>query len=193
MSKSDDENKDLIPTPRPLTGIKPPQALVTTGQISESWKLFIQKWKNYAILTQLNKQSMEYQVALFLHSIGDDALVIYNGFVFKSAESDRTVDEIIDEFTKYAIGEINESYERFKFNQCIQKKDETVEQFLTNVRTLVKTCNYCKECVDSIIRDRIILGVNDAEVQETLLKERNPSLKKCIDIIKAAESAQNLQ
>ncbi|ELT92015.1 hypothetical protein CAPTEDRAFT_209339 [Capitella teleta] len=68
------------PPPPPFSGIKPPNALNVHGNVREAWKLFKQKWTNYTILTQLERQPREYQCAMLLHALGDDALMIYNGF-----------------------------------------------------------------------------------------------------------------
>ena len=132
---------------------------------------------------------MPYQVALLLNTLGDDALKVYNGFVFTTTEDKRTTAEVIAKIDEFAIGEINETFERFKFNKRSQREGETFESFLTSIRTLVKTCNYCNTCVDSILRDRILLGVQDPTTQQLLLKERKLTLNKCIDICKAAEDA----
>ena len=173
-------------TPAPISGIKPPLPLVLGANIADNWRLFKQKWDNYAILTNLNKQAKEYQVALLLHTLGDDALIVYNGF---DLPGDLTCDKIIKLFDNYAIGETNESYERFVFNNRSQKENENFETFLTAIRTLIKTCNYCDTCLPSILRDRIVVGIRDTMTQNTLLKERKLTLDSAISIGKAAELA----
>jgi len=41
----------------PVAGLRPPQSLnVTDTNISENWRLFRQKWQNYAVITNLNQQ-----------------------------------------------------------------------------------------------------------------------------------------
>ena len=80
-------------------------------------------------------------------------------------------------------------HERFVFNQRCQSPDENFETFLTSIRTLIKTCNYHHGSVDSILRDRIVLGVIDKETQKRLLREADLTLVKCIAICKAAENA----
>ena len=60
----------------PIQGIAPPEKLQTKGNIAENWKTFKQVWTNYAIITNLDKQSGQYRVALFLHCIGTEALKI---------------------------------------------------------------------------------------------------------------------
>ena len=125
--------------PGPVAELRPPQPLnVTDTNIFENWRLFHQKWRNYAVITNLNQQPRLYQVALFLHTIGDEALKVYNGFKFDTTEADRTVDEIVQKFETFAVGEINETYERYIFNRRNQHDGESFEAFLTTVRNLVK-------------------------------------------------------
>ena len=125
---------------------------------------------------------------MFLHTIGDNALKIYNGFTFPNGEN-ITVADIIAKFDTFAVGETNETYERFLFNNRNQLDCESFETFLAAIRSLVKTCNYCENCIDSILRDRIVLGIRDTTTQTALLKERNFTLQTCIDTCKAAENA----
>ena len=171
-----------------IGGIKPPQPFTLQNTTAANWRLFKQRWDNYSVLTNLHAKSQTLQVALFLHCLADDALAIYNGFSFPSNEP--TCDDIIAKFNDFAIGELNTSYERYVFNKRIQAEGENFETFLASIRTLVKTCNYCAKCVDSILRDRIILGIRDCELQKSLLKERDISLSAAINQCKAVETAQ---
>lgn len=141
------------------------------------------------MLSQLEKHDKVVQVALFKHVLADDALKAYNSFVFTTEESERTVNEITEKFEEYAIGKVNETYERFVFNCRNQVEGETFEQFYSNLRSLVKTCMYCDKCLPSMVRDRIVLGIRDSCLQTELLKVRDLTLEKCIDICKAAENA----
>ena len=144
--------------PNPIPGIRPPAELIVEGNIGDNWKLFKQKWINYSIITNLEAHPRRYAVALFLHTIGDNALKIYNGFTFPNEEN-ITVADIIAKFDTFAVGETNETYERFLFNKRNQLDCESFETFLAAIRSLVKTCNYCENCIDSILRDRIVLGI----------------------------------
>ena len=55
----------------------------------------------------------------------------------------------------------------------------------------MKSFNFCDACRNSTLRDRIVLGVIVRDVQEALLKERNISLERTIDIRRAAENAKS--
>ena len=51
---------------------------------------------------------------------------------------------------------------------------------------------YCefRDLIESFIRDKIALGVQDKKVQERLLRETNLSLDKAISICRAAEGVK---
>lgn len=97
-----------------------------------------------------------------------------------------TLMQFSQKFQDYAVGEINEMHERYNFNKRRQE-DATFENFYSNIRTLVKTCNYCEQCVDSMLPDRIVLGIRNTDTQTELLKVRNLSRAKCVDICKTSE------
>ena len=74
--------------------------------------------------------------------------------------------------------------------KIIMKKCEFVKKCKGNVYiSAIKTCNYWDNCVDTILRDRIVLGIRDPDTQTQLLKERALTTTVCIAICKAAESA----
>ena len=185
MATSSDRTQNAIPA---IGG--PPQALCIQFNPCENWKLFNQKWQNYSVITNLERQDTNYQVALLLHTLGDEALKVYNGFNFHGDDRHRTVDEIIAKFDEFVlVGAVNETYERFLFNRREQKEGESFENFQSAIRTLAKTCNYCDNCKESLLRDRIVIGVRDSSIQTTLLKERHPTLGSCVAICKSAENA----
>ena len=92
-------------------------------------------------------------------------------------------------FDKYAIGETNETYELYIFHTRKQGESETVESFITALRTLVKTCNFCHDCVSLVLRDQVVLGIHNPQTQAELLKIRQLDLQGCLDICKLSENA----
>ncbi|GFR81758.1 30S ribosomal protein S7P [Elysia marginata] len=124
------------------SGIRPPHTLNLKESPIEGWKLFKQSWENYVVITDILKKDNKYQKAMFLHCIGPDAFKVYN--TFNLAEDDTTkLQDIIAKFENFIIGETNESYERYKFNQRNQLSEETTDQFITALKTLSPTCNFC--------------------------------------------------
>ena len=108
---------------------------------------------------------------------------------------DRSVEDIVTAFDNHFIGKINETHERYVFNRRDQQADETVDNiqdYIAALRTLSSTCNFC-DCLklkDTLLRDRIVLGIRDSSTRKRLLQEADLNLKTCIDIImcRAAEA-----
>ena len=168
---------------------RPPPPLILDGDPLQSWKRWKKRWNNYALLSALSKEERQFQIAQIENCLGDDALRTLEGLKFPTAEDARTVAEIIDAFDTFVVGEVNQTLERFNFGKRQQAEGESFDKFVSDLRILMKTCDYCDNCCDSILRDRIILGIQSEEIRGDLLKERNLTLEKCIDICKAGESA----
>ena len=183
-----ESSSKTVATPPPIIhGIQPPTGLnLTDKHKATNWKAYKQQWENYAIVSQLEKQTEEYRVALFLYSIGTEAVKIYNSFDM-TEENRRKLSEIMKEFDRYAVGETNETYERYVFNSRNQKEDENIDKYVAELRTLAQSCGFCKCLTDSLIRDRIVLGIRNDETRKRLLRQPKLTLQKCIDIVKSEE------
>ena len=63
------------------------------------------------------------------------------------------------------------------------------DTFLEDLLQLAKSCDFCSGCEESLIRDRIIIGLKDADTIDKLLDEAGStilmaSVKECIKIKK---------
>ena len=172
----------------PIQGIQPPRPLDVEGNIADNWKAFKQAWSNYPIIMNVNTQPESYKVALFLHCVGPEALKIFNGMSFSKSSDREKVECIIAKFDEFTIGEVNETYERYVFNSRNQSPEESIDAYIAIIRTLAQTCNFCDCRRDSLIRDRIVLGVCNPQTRKRLLQERKLTLNKCIDICRSSES-----
>ena len=64
---------------------------------------------------------------------------------------------------------------------------ESISAYITDLRTIARNCAHEDMTPDEIIRDRLVLGLNDNKMRERLLRITDLSLEKAIDICKAAE------
>ena len=152
-----------VPTPA-MRHIRPPERLHLGENAVKHWKIFRQRWESYALISGVDTMELPKQKALFIHCLEDEALEAYNTFQLNDTS---TLKDVLDSFEKFVIGECNETYERFMFNNKVQEPGEKFELFYADLQRLIKTCNYCQDCEKSILRDRIVLGVNDTTVQKT--------------------------
>ena len=163
-----------------LAGIKPPTVLNFDSNIAADWPIWKQQWANYVVVSRLDGQSPQYQTAMLLNSIGTDALKVFNGFVF--ADEPIAVDSVIRKFDDHIIGQLNETYERYKFNSRKQNTDESIDTYVTALRALAKNCNFCQCMGDTLLRDRMIMGICDSDTRKRLLQTPKLSVELCIDV-----------
>ena len=89
----------------------------------------------------------------------------------------------------YATGIVNETLERHKFNVRRQASDESFDDFLTALKNLSKSCNFCERCHDGLVRDRVVAGVRDDSTRRSLLGTRELSLQSAEDVCRSEEKA----
>mgnify|MGYP002803382264 FL=1 len=123
--------------------------------------------------------------------MGAEALKVYNGLSFDSEDDRQNLSKILEKFDEYTIGDVSESYQRYVFNSRNQDAAESTDAYITDLRKLMKTCNFCECLKDTLLRDRIVLGVHSKNLRKRLLQERKLTLKKCIDICRSVEAATN--
>ena len=57
------------------------------------------------------------------------------------------------------------------------------------LRELSNTCGFCDKCRESIIRDRIVIGLRDPEVIKKLCAVRNLTLDRAVQLCRSEEAA----
>ena len=86
-----------------------------------------------------------------------------------------------DKFKNYCNPRKNLTYDRHVFFTRNQNRNETIDQYVTDLRNKASTCDFGHLC-DSLIKDRLICGVTDEAVRERLLRDADLTLAKAIDI-----------
>ena len=168
-----------IPAPKPLN--------ISQESRSQNWELFRQSYENYELATGLKDKNQDQRVAVLLSIIGYDALRVYNAFHWPEGE-EKTVESVLQRFECYCKPKLNVTYERFSFMSRKQRKDESINDYIVSLKNLVKNCQY-EHLTDSLMRDAIVMGINNKKTQEVLLRENDLTLDKCINIIRATERA----
>ena len=127
---------------------------------------------------------------MFKHTIGDDALKVIKTFNYAEGENSSDWRVVMGKMEKHCIGEVNEIYERYCFNMRDKLPTESVDSFVAELRNLAKTCNFCDCLRDSLICDRIVLGIKNEQTTKKLLRMRDLTLNRCIDVCRSEEVAE---
>lgn len=131
-------------------------------------------------MSGLEKKEEEEQVNVLLYCLGAESEDIFSSFTLTEADR-KTFDKVKGKFGEHFIGKRNTIYERAKFNLRCQEAGESVETFITALHVLADNCAY-GDMKDQLIRDRIVVGIKDRALSESLqlladLKLEDASLK----------------
>ncbi|KAJ8881525.1 hypothetical protein PR048_018007 [Dryococelus australis] len=125
------------------------------------------------------------KVAMLFNVIGDEAVELYNTFEL-IAKDRQDYEKVLKAFADYCNPVKNIVVKRFKFHSRLQEEGESFKTFLTDLKKLIKSCEF-KEQADSVVRDRIVLGIRDKGLQKHLLREPDLTLTKAIEVCRVAE------
>ena len=100
-------------------------------------------------------------------------------------EKERVI-SILDGLEKYFKPAVNITYKRFIFNTCDQQSYETIDEYVNKLRGLSETCEF-GTLRDSLIKDCIVLGTKNKQVQVTLLNQKELTLDKALSVYRSSE------
>ena len=96
---------------------------------------------------------------------------------------------VIRKFTEYCVPRKNVVYERYQFNTRNQQEGESNDAYVTDLRLKAATCEF-GELHDSMIRDRIVVGVREGKLTERMLRDPVLTLVGAMELCRAAETTQ---
>ena len=109
--------------------------------------------------------------ATFLACLESDGLDIYEGYKFDNDMDKDDIYIVITKFKEYCAGQRNEIFERYNSNMRVQQEGETVDAYVTALKTLAKTCNF-GQLQDDLLKHRIGIGIKDNATRKKLLNMR---------------------
>ena len=101
-------------------------------------------------------------------------------------ESAHIIDHVLAKFESRCLPQRNVTYERYLFNKREQELAESIDQYCTALMRLSEHCGF-GNLRESLIRDRLILGVKNDRARKKLLEEKDRTLDKALDILRTGE------
>ena len=152
-----------------------------SNDLESAWRNFKQHVE-FMFSGPLKSKSEEEKCSYLMIWVGDKGRQIYT--TWQLSDDDRkTLAVYYEKFEQYVKPRTNLVYNRYKFQSRIQKETETLDQFVTDLKLLVKDCDYRDS--DVIVRDRIVIGIRNSKIREKLINIGND-----LTLNKAEETAR---
>ena len=138
------------------------------------WKKRFQQFRDASGLSDLEQPK---QINTLLYCMGPDAEDVLDSTNPTAAEK-RAYVSVIAKFDSFFKVRRNIIFERARFNRRNQLDEESVEQYITHLYQLAENCDYAADIKDEMIRDRLVVGIRDTKMSETLQMDPELTLEK---------------
>ena len=154
----------------------------------DEWPRWKRRFEQYLVATGLDKGEEARKVSILLYCLGveGDDVLTSTGCTVDERKSYSTVMEKLDGHYK---ARRNVIFERARFNRRDQAKEETAEQYISALYTLVETCQY-GALKEEMIRDRLVIGVRDPTLSDKLQMDPTLTLEKAKTAVLQKEASK---
>ena len=149
---------------------------------------WIHRFERFRQASDLSAKSDENHL---VYAMGEEVDDILRSFHL-STEDSKKYDSVKQGFENYFIKKRNVIYERTKFNLRVQRPDESVDSFITDLHNLAEFCEY-GNLHDELIRDRIVVGLRDKKLSEKLQMDYELTLEKAVACARQTEAIKQQQ
>ena len=165
--------------PAPLMVCTAPDADKRFDKFQETCEL----WFNGPLADLYEERKINY----FLLWTGDEACALVKTWKL-SEEAKKNLQSYWDGFQKFVKPRSNYHTARCNLRSCRQGANETIDQFIRRIQTLVQECSYGAEHEETHTVDELIFGVNSPKVQLRLIQEDQAiTLDKALTIARTIE------
>ena len=152
----------------------PPDPLNFNRNIREHWKRRKQELELYLVATEKDKKENKVKSSILVSSIEPQGREIYNTFSFSQEGESFDYNVIVQKFENVCIPRQNETLLRYKFLTYKQKKGQSFNEFITQLKKLSNDCEF-GELKSSVIKDIVVIGAVVVIVARTTVREKECS------------------
>ena len=131
--------------------------------LAETWRKWKKAFMMYVKAAGVKDEDGRY-VALLCTVGGPEMRELHDNFRYAEGEDEDNFKCIIKKFDDICLPRNNLQYDRHRFFTRVQESGETIQQFVTELRTIAKACKLNEMTEDECILHRLILGVQDKQL-----------------------------
>lgn len=151
----------------------------------EDWATYIERVEQYIVA---NKIENDRKTAVLLSVMGPKTYNLLRNLMSPNKPASKPYKEIVKVLQEHLNPKPLVIAERFRFHNRNQKKNESVTDYMAELRRLSEHCEF-KEGLSDALRDRLVCGLVHEGTQKRLLTEKDLTLARALEIAVSVETA----
>ncbi|CAB4039062.1 Hypothetical predicted protein [Paramuricea clavata] len=152
----------------------------------EEWSQYIERLEFYFEANGVDDEDK--QRAILLSVCGSKTYKLIRNLITPNKPSEKTFAELVELVQQHQHPKPSAIVQRFKFNTRFRKPGESIASNVAELRSLSEHCDF-KSTLEEMLRDRLVCGINDEQIQRRLLAESSLDFKKAMKIATSMETA----
>lgn len=151
---------------------------------SGDWETYIDRFSFFLEandITDIGKQR-----AIFYSSCGSNLFELVKSLIVPKNPHQVPLAEVLIVLNNHFSPRPNEIVESYKFHTRNQKTNECMQEYIATLRKLSRFCNFSD--LERTLRDRLVCGVQDKNLQDNLLKKSNLTYKTAVEMALESEA-----
>ena len=187
-STSTTQSSSAATPPSRLPAAATPAPYLSSSASLRDFAVWREKLKGYMLLTGASLMPVDSQRAALQSLLDEDwHRVLRYGL---NVAGDASIDDVVKAMEDHLRKQRNVLVDRRAFYARVQEEGEGFEDFLCAVKELATFCDFCTQCFDSRMRDKVVCGLRDEDTVKRLLEDPELDLKKTVGICRASENAR---
>ena len=153
---------------------------------NEQWTQYEERLSHFFAANGIEDESKKR--SMFLAMVGPSAYKLLGNLVAPKKPGEVEYEALVKALSEHHNPVPSEIVQRFKFNSRVRNPGESVAKFTAELRSLARFCNF-KDSLDDMLRDRLVCGISDVQMQKRLLAEPKLTLKKATELALSMEAA----
>lgn len=152
----------------------------------DSFAEFKRKLLNFLIIQRVKDTDTDIRLAYLKSAVDAEISAALDGVKVETTDK---FCEILDKLGENLLPKSNVVLDQYKFLRRVQNPNESFNEYQYDMKRLATNCKLGDQ-MENFLKVQLVIGVNDAALQERLLRNPELSLSRVIDHCKDAEMAK---
>ncbi|XP_033103603.1 uncharacterized protein K02A2.6-like [Anneissia japonica] len=148
-------------------------------QDGENWTDFVERVEQYFIANEIKDDAKKRAVLLTVCNSRTYSLM--KDLLAPAKVTDKSYNELTELLKSHSEPKSSIIVSRFKFYSCTRPAGQSVSNYVASLRRLAEPCRF-GDTLEEMLRDRLVLGINDNRIQWKMLSETTLNFKTAVEI-----------